>query len=668
MDKLTKSPKLNFLLGEMKIFTPYQVVEHLPRRYDDFSYTKERGLVDKERVTVYAKVISNPVNKKGWKVNVTAFEVQTVKMKTYFRVVAYNRPYITNVIKKDALITITGIYDKKNDHINLVNYVNGEIDDNKRFKAIYTLPKDFPNHLYSSLVKRSLEGLKGKIGTLVPYSFVNKYQLVNKEDALSKAHFPSSLEDIKQSERYLKYEEALMFSLKNQIIHKETKLMAKIKKEPIDLSSTQDLLDTLPYKLTADQETAASEIIEDMNQPSLMYRLLQGDVGTGKTLVCFIALYANYKRGDQGALMAPTDALARQHYQNALKTFKDTKLKIALLVGSTSAKEKKEIYQDLEDGVIDLIIGTHSLFTKSVKYSSLGLAIIDEQHRFGVNQRLALANKGDHADLLMLSATPIPRSLALSLYGDLDVSTLTSFPNKNRNVKTLLMESGDERIFKAVNYALDNQKLIYIVTPKITFEEDGKMSVERIYARYALKFGKKVGILHGKMPAKDKESALEKFYSGETPILVSTQVIEVGIDVKNAALMVIYDANNFGLASLHQLRGRIGRDGSNAYCLLTYDGSEEEAKEKLDFICQNEDGFKIAEYDLKSRGPGELTGLKQAGMPDFRFLNVINDFRIFECARNDAKEILKNHDQKGYSYIINRAKKEIEWEPNNLSA
>ena len=443
-----------------------------------------------------------------------------------------------------------------------------------------------------------------------------------------------------------------MFSLKNQLIRESNKSLTKIRKEPIGIDICGDFLNSLPFKLTKDQYEAAEEIIEDMNQSSLMYRLLQGDVGTGKTLVSFIALFANHLRGDQGALMAPTDALSRQHYANACKIFAGTKLKIALLLGSTPLAEKRQIKDDLKEGYIDIIIGTHALFSKDVIYSSLGLVIIDEQHRFGVNQRIALASKGDHADLLMMSATPIPRSLALSIYGDLDISTLYTFPSTKRDVKTLICGSEDKLIFDTVDQALNENKQVYVIAPLIDFSENGKFSVEQLFARYALRYKAQVGLLHGKMKQEEKEDVLNKFYNGDIKILVSTQVVEVGIDVKNANTMVIYDATNFGLASLHQLRGRIGRDGYQSTCLLA---TNEEEKDKLDILTSSEDGFAIAEEDMKQRGPGELAGVKQSGIPDFSFLNIVDDYKIFVVARDDAKEILKNKDNKNYQWLIKRA-------------
>ena len=662
-DKLTNSPRLNKLLYQMGIFNYYDVINHLPRRYENFNYTHEKDLVDKERVVLLGKVLSIPRLNKAKRVDVTTFDFMTVN-KTFFRVVAFNRPYLAKNINLTDNFTLVGIYNRKRNEIDFLNMYKGEIPEKERIKPIYSLPADYENHLFSALVKKSLKEVDGHVSSLVPFEFINKYRLVYKSQALKWAHFPENLEQVRQALRHLKYEEALMFSLKNQIIREENKSLAKIRKEPIDLSLCEPWLKTLPYRLTDDQQKAAEEIIEDMNQSGLMYRLLQGDVGTGKTLVCFAALYANYVRGDQGALMAPTDALARQHFENAKKVFAGTKLRIELLIGSTPASKKKEIYADLEDGSIDIVIGTHALFTKAAIYSSLGLAIIDEQHRFGVNQRLMLASKGEHADLLMMSATPIPRSLALSLYGDLDISTLTTFPSKKRDVTTKVVNSDDEEIFAQVDKSLAEGHQIYIVAPLIDYREDERYSVEKLFARFALRYKEKVGLLHGRQKIDEKNLALEKFYSGETPILVSTPVIEVGIDVKRANLMVIYDASNFGLASLHQLRGRIGRDGSKATCLLTLDDeNDEEAKERLNVLVKSEDGFAIAEEDMKMRGPGELAGFKQSGMPNFSFLNVVNDYKIFVCARDDAKEIMKNRKKEEYQYLLKRAEREVNIAP-----
>ena len=649
--KLTKSPRLNYLLGEMGIFTAYDVINHLPRRYDDYSYSIEKDLKDKQRLVLFGKIISIPKLVRARGIDILTFDFMSQSRK-YYKVVFFNQPYLTKTLKIDEEYSVIGTFNLKRNELDGQKIIKGKVPPEERLKPVYSLPAGFQNYLYANLVKKSLEEIKGQIFSTVPYDYLNKYRLVNKEVALNWAHNPKSPEEIRQALRRLKYEEALLFSLKNQLIRESNKSLSKIKKEPIGVDICTPFIDSLPYKLTEDQLVASQEIIEDMNQSSLMYRLLQGDVGTGKTLVSFIALFANHLRGDQGALMAPTDALARQHYANALKLFKNTKLKIALLLGSTPASEKKQIKDDLKEGYIDIIIGTHALFTKDTIYSSLGLVIIDEQHRFGVNQRIALASKGEHADLLMMSATPIPRSLALTIYGDLDISTLYSFPSTKRDVKTEIVRSDDAKIFETVDAALENDKQVYIIAPLIDFSEDERFSVEQLFARYVLRYKAQVGLLHGKMKQDEKEEVLDKFYRGEIKILVSTQVVEVGIDVKKANTMVIYDATHFGLASLHQLRGRIGRDGSKSYCLLA---SNEDDVDKLEILTRSEDGFAIAEEDMKQRGPGELAGVKQSGIPDFSFLNIVDDYKIFVVARDDAKDILKQKDNKHYQWLIKRA-------------
>lgn len=658
-EKLTKSPRLNHLLYEMGIRNAYDVINYLPRRYEDLSYTIERNLTDKQRVVLLGRPLNLPQLVKHRGVSIVRFDFQT-KKGTYFKIIAFNRPYLSNIVTLDNDYTLVGTFDKKNNEINLVNIIKGVVPLEQRFRPVYSLPSDYPNHLFAGLVNRSLKELEGKIYSSVPFSYQRKYRLIDKEKALWAIHMPKAMEEIAQGFRHLKYEEALYFSLKNQCIREANKSLAKIKKEPIDLSLCEPFLSSLPYQLSQDQKKASQEIIEDMNQSSLMYRLLQGDVGTGKTLVAFVALYANYLRGDQGVIMAPTDALARQHFANAQSIFASTKIKIGLLLGSTGAAERKMIKDDLEDGTMDILIGTHALFSKSVVYSSLGLVVIDEQHRFGVNQRITLANKGEHADLLMMSATPIPRSLALSIYGDLDISTLISFPKQVRQVKTEIVTSNEKRIYQQIDQTLAQSRRIYIVAPLIDFKEDGRYSVDKLFAHYILKYPTKVALLHGKMKYEEKEESLENFKNGSKPILVSTPVIEVGIDVSEASLMIIYDASSFGLASLHQLRGRIGRDGYPSNCFLVFDQTDDEERVKrLNTLARTNDGFEIAEEDLKMRGPGELAGYKQSGLPSFIFLNVISDFKIFTIARDDARDILKNREQKEFQWLIKKVEKEI---------
>ena len=647
MDKLSTSNKINSALKEMGVYDFKGLLAHLPRKYEFLSYTKKDELIDKSRVVIYGKVVTPVTKRKLFKVTNYEFSIYSPLFRYAFQVSAYNRSYLEKALNIGDDITLWGTLEARFNRINMINYCKGELDEEHSIKPIYSLPSSIENRVFSQLVRKALNEHKKDIYSYVPFFYQNKYHLVSKYDAFNYAHFPINKEQIKQALRHLKYEEALLFSLQNKLIHEENKTLAKIKKEPIDYDICKPFTSHLPFKLNEEQIVACKEIIDDMNQSSLMYRLLQGDVGTGKTVVSFVALYANYLRGDQGAIMAPTDALARQHYKNALEMFKDTKVKIALLVGSTSTKEKERLYQDIEDGSIDIVIGTHALFIKKIKYSSLGLVIIDEQHCFGVNQRQALLDKGKNADLLMMSATPIPRSLALTLYGDLDITTLTTFPNKKRDITTKILSLDEERIYKAVDYTLAKNERVYIVAPLIV-ENESRYSVELLFDKFNKKYGGKVSLLHGGLPQEKKEKALEDIVNGTTPILVSTQVIEVGIDVKSATLMVIYDASNFGLASLHQLRGRIGRDGSKSYCLLI----SEEGKEKLKILEESFDGFKIAEEDMKNRGPGDLTGLRQSGVPNFAYLNIIDDIKIFVTARDDANYIYAHKEEKQFAYVV----------------
>ena len=455
--------------------------------------------------------------------------------------------------------------------------------------------------------------------------------------------------------RVLKYEEALLFSLKNQMIRAANKLTVEGKKKT-DHQKVTAFVSSLPYPLTQSQSSAVKEAIHDMDAPTLMYRLLQGDVGMGKTLVSAILAYANFTRGCQTALLAPTDSLARQHYETMKSTLEGTGMKIVLLVGALENKDRRLIEEEITSGEADMIVGTHALFSSGVEYNDLGLAIIDEQHKFGVNQRNLLANKGARADVYLMSATPIPRTLSLTIYGDLDVSTLTEFPSKKREVTTKVCRSSSQIVYKSIDRALEKNKRVFVVAPRIEGGEEDDTSVLKLYEEYKKRYPGQVSLVHGKMDELSKTAAMLAFASGITKILVATSVIEVGIDVKEACLMLIHEASHFALSSLHQLRGRIGRDGTPSLCLLLYDGNDEDELDKLHVLVDSNDGFKIAEEDLRRRGPGEMSGTRQSGLPDLKFANVISDFRMFEAARDDAAEILRN-DGKGCKTLIDLAKK-----------
>lgn len=659
--KFSKSPRINKALYDMGLYSYEDLILHLPRKYESFRPTHENNLKDKERVVFVGNIVGTATTRRFSSMAVTRFAFVT-KAKNVFYVEAWNRPYLSKTLEDaTSLYTLVGNYDAKKNKINLININKGEVVEENYIRPIYSLPMALDNFEFIRLIKKAFEEVDPlAIRNEVPAYFNSKYRLLNKIDALKIAHLPTNEKDIYQGLRVLKYEECLLFSLKTQMIRSLNKELVKHERVQIDKDKVSEFVNSLPYSLTNSQKETVDEIMEDLNKPNLMYRLLQGDVGTGKTLVAMIALYANHLRGDQGAFMAPTDALARQHYKNFVKILSPFGIKVALLLGSTSTKDRSLIRKGLINSEIDIVVGTHALFSKDIDYLSLGLAIIDEQHKFGVNQRMLLTSKGEHADLLLMSATPIPRTLALTLYGDLDVSTLTDFPFKERKIETKIVPDKDEKIFDYVQKSLDENKRIFIVAPMIIENDKTKISVEKLFAKYLLKFPGKVALLHGKLDQDDKNFALQDFVSGESPILISTSVIEVGIDVPNADLMIIYDPTCFGLASLHQLRGRIGRDGKQSTCLLVTSSNDEEELEKLSVLTKSNDGFYIAEEDLKRRGPGELGGIRQSGIANFAFVNLVDDFRMFEAAREDAKFILENKDQPGFKHIISRAEKEIE--------
>ncbi|MCD8203557.1 MAG: ATP-dependent DNA helicase RecG [Coprobacillus sp.] len=659
--KLTTSKRLNRLLYEMDIHSYYDVLFHIPKKYEIVSVSDDsKQYEDKEKIVVTGHLEDKPAPLPSYKTKMTTFTVISEKGREY-RFLAYNQGYLEKTLDTNITYTFTGQYSSKNDYF-ILNKVNKSAPSEDEIVPIYSLCGDMKQFEYTRLVAKAFKQLDGKIYSQVPYSLIHKYNLPTKDIALNNVHYPKNKEDIRNGLLYLKYEEALCFAMKNKLIRQENNALSKLSVNFIEMSEVDKFINTLPYSLTLDQTQAVNEIINDMNGSSLMYRLLQGDVGSGKTIVAFICLYANFLRGEQGVFLAPTETLAKQHYENMKEIFKDTKVNIKLLTGSTSLEEKRLILEDLKDGIIDILVGTHAVFSKSTVYSHLGLVVVDEQHRFGVNQRSSLIDKGKEVDLLMMSATPIPRTLSQTMLSDLSVSTLYSFPNKKRDVKTKIIKN-DAALKDKISETLSNSGKVYIIAPVIDSEQEKETNYS-LFARYNELFPNKVCQLNGRMGSEEKEENVNKFKSGDKPILVSTQVVEVGIDVGDASMIVIYGGRRFGLSSLHQLRGRVGRNGQESTCYLVTDLSySQEEIDRLKILTEVDDGFTLAEYDLKSRGPGELSGLNQSGIPDFKYLNVINDVKIFQSANRDADVILKNqNDDKGFKAFIDHMEKEINYD------
>ena len=423
------------------------------------------------------------------------------------------------------------------------------------------------------------------------------------------------------------------------------------KGEEISGQKINEFIINLPFKLTTDQIKAIREIILDMNKKELMYRLLQGDVGTGKTIVSAVSLYGNFLRHKVGAFMVPTDSLARQQYEYLTKLFNPYNIKVGLLIGSLTMKEKNNIKEQLKDGLIDVIVGTHALFSSDVEYSSLGLAIIDEQHRFGVKQRTKIAQKGQNPDVLVMTATPIPRTLALILYGDLDISIIDELPPNRKTIETFAVTNRmEERINNFIKKQIDEGRQAYIVCPLVEESEEEDTDLKAVTTLYEKCKEEtfpdyRVEYIHGKMRPKEKDEIMERFKNKEIDILISTTVIEVGVDVPNANIMVIEDAERFGLAQLHQLRGRVGRGEYKSYCVLKFKGKGQNTKERMKIMCETNDGFLISQKDLELRGSGDFFGTMQHGIPDFKIANLFTDMDILKLAQEAAVKIV-NKDPK----------------------
>ncbi len=635
--KLTSSPRLAQALADMGIHSFADVLLHFPYRYEDLNLTSNGLYHDQQRLVLEGTITSTPQIFRRGSLITTRFTIKD-QHAHLMHVIAFNRPFLAKMIVPGQALLVIGKYDASRQLVNLVQAFKSPLLDQAKLKPIYRLPSTIENFVFTRLVKKALSILPAlTYSDLIPESFKPGLNLMPKVEALKIIHQPLQLKDVEVALKVFKYEEAFQFTQTTMAIRAENAATMKERVPEIKTGKVIDMIEKLPYALTKDQLQAVQDILADLNDQKRMYRLLQGDVGSGKTVVAALALYANALRKSQGALMAPTDTLARQHFRTLQSLLGEQGLTIRLLVGGLSSSEKKAIKDSLLNGTIDIVVGTHALFSSDTSFFSLGLAVIDEQHRFGVNQRDLLKDKGRQADLLMMSATPIPRSLAMTLYADMDISTLQQFPFAGRKVKTKIVAEGDALVDYAIQAALEQGKRVYVIAPKIGESLSSKQSVMTFYQQYLKKYPRQVSLLHGKLDAEEKEDALHAFSTGYTPILVSTTVVEVGVDVKAATVMIIHDADTFGLASLHQLRGRIGRDGTESLCILVIQDDILEATERLQILVDSLDGFQIAEADLRLRGPGELMGSRQSGIPGFQYLNLVNDQDIIQKVRKFLK-------------------------------
>ena len=628
------------------------ILEHFPKRYDDNSLSDlSVPFTNFQKFVVFGKIENMTSIMYG---NLIYFDVKPVNSNYRVKLALYNQPFYKNVYKKGDEAYFYGTYKEKRHAmmITLILKPNSLLVSN-RYKPYYNLPKEVSQTQFYKLVNDILKDRNMYINEVLPRHLREKYRFLSRYESFKRVHLPSSKESINEGLILFKYEECLKYCLKSLALKKEISDIKKENYKKIDTLKINEFVKSLPYKLTKDQVVAIREIVNDMNSSSNMNRLLEGDVGTGKTIVALTAIYASYIRGGQSVLLAPTVTLARQHYFSAIKVLSNYGINIAFLDNSLSKKEMTVLLKSIKEGDVDVVIGTHNVFQDKVIYKNLSLAVIDEQHKFGVNQRDELISKGKMVDHLMMSATPIPQTMSRIINLDLDISSLRTFPSKRRSVVTKVVTSSSEIIGKSIKKALDIKRQVFIVAPKIEASEaSSKISAKSIYDDMAKEYGEvNVALLTGKTKKEDQKNIYDDFVNGKKLILVSTSLIEVGVDVKNACLMVIYEANYFGMASIHQLRGRIGRSGEGALALLVYDGDDEEAVNKLDFLATHDNGEDVSIYDLEHRGAGTLGKEKQSGESELQVANFVKDKEIFKCAREDALAILDSSSSDDKTYL-----------------
>lgn len=636
-------PKSLLALKALNLYTKDDVINYFPYRYNVYTPVKLRECSEGDTCTITgyvesaAKVffIRKNLNKLSFAFN-TGSELVNVTI--------FNRAYLKPNIRIKSYISVIGKYNRKSNtfmasDIKLTPITKTVIE------PVYHLNQGIKRSNFKKLVDEILDNTV-EIKSNVPDYLIEKYNFINKKEAVTNVHKPKDINSLKKADLHLIYEELFTFMLKVSYLKEKNASDGKFNIKSFDEDKVNNFISSLPFNLTDGQMQAVDDIKGEFLSKKKMNRLILGDVGSGKTIVSFIALYMNMLAGYQGVLMAPTEILAVQHFNNMKSLFGD-KLKIQLLTSSTKKGERNKILQNLKNGETQVLIGTHSLLNDELVYNNLGLVITDEQHRFGVNQRQTLQEKGKDVDVLYMSATPIPRTLALTIYGDMDITEIRTKPGGRKEIITKIFKNSELK--NVLEKMLDEIKAghqIYVVAPLIDDEEDEKMNVTSLKDKFDVAFNGMVptGLLHGKMKPNQKDEVMNSFKNGDTKILISTTVIEVGVDVKNATMMVIFNAERFGLATLHQLRGRVGRNDMQSYCYLISDYDAE----RLKVLEESNDGFYISEQDFKLRGGGDIFGIRQSGEQSFKIANLNRDYKILMQCKSDAEEFLKSKNLDDY--------------------
>lgn len=638
-------PKRQEALENLGIETILDLLSFYPFRYEDLTVRDIQEIEDKEKVVLKGIVVSSGVvNYFGRKKSRLQFRLNVDHV--IVPVTFFNQPYLQQSIIANEELSVFGVWDLKRKALTGIKLLKADANSNQ--EAVYRSSKEIKQPTIIKLIKQAWEIYQNDIPNLLPEDIRRKYQLDSFKESIRKIHFPNKGENTDNARTTLIFLEFFMYQLRLQLLRQDKRLGSTGQINQYNLAHLKDFLSSLPFELTEAQKRVINEICKDLLKSSQMFRLLQGDVGSGKTVVAAAAIYAVYTASKQTAIMAPTEILAEQHMESFEELFAKTDIKCRLLTSSTPRSERDELLEQLQEGTIDCLIGTHALIQDDVIFKELGLAIIDEQHRFGVNQRRALRQKGNHPDVLFMTATPIPRTLSITTYGEMDTSIIDEMPPGRNPVKTVWIKPKQSNQLKDfVLKELKNNSQVYIVSPLI--EESEHLDVQNateLFNIYQDMFkGFNVGLLHGRMKNDEKESIMNEFNLNEIQILVSTTVIEVGVNVKNATLMIIHDADRFGLAQLHQLRGRVGRGNKQAYCILIAEPKSETGKMRMKIMTETNDGFVLSEKDLQMRGPGDVLGKLQSGMPNFKIGNIVEDSPILEKARAESLLFITNKDR-----------------------
>ena len=649
--------RTSMLLKKLNINTVDDLVTHYPYRYEFIKRSNLKEKCEDDKVIIDGKVEMIPilVRLKG-NLNKMNFRLAT-STKEIVGVSIFNRAYLKNQLLVGTNITVFGKYEKNKNVILASEIRMGLLPKGEKIEAVYHGTVGLNSKAISGFINTALMEYGNDLEDYIPKYLLEKYNFLNKKTALNIIHNPSTKEKLKEASIRLKYEELFVYMAKINYLKLKNKNIKDGIEKDFDKEKLDKVIKSLPYELTVDQKLVLNEILEDLTSKRRMNRLLQGDVGSGKTIISIIAMVANYLSGYQSALMVPTEILATQHYETMKEILKDLNVNIALLTGSLPKNKKDLIYEELKLGKIDMVVGTHALIQEEVVYKNLGLVITDEQHRFGVLQRTSLQNKGITPDVLYMSATPIPRTYALTLYGDMDISTIRTLPKGRKPIKTYLKSYSEIKdVLKMMYEELLKNHQIYVIAPLIEESETLDLTtVNELKDKMNLAFGEKynVGIIHGKLKQTEKDKIMEDFVNNKIQILISTTVIEVGVNVLNTTMMVIFDANRFGLSTLHQLRGRVGRSALESSCILISDYDSE----RLNVMTTTNDGFEISEEDFKIRGHGDLFGTKQSGDMTFKIADIKEDYKILLQAKKDSMEfLLNNKEEELKEKIINGIK------------